>query len=247
MALVGAIGCNDTAVVLRISGDGTLDSMCVELDAGGAARFGRRYDLTRTPLPQTLTAVAESRDQMQVLATGIQRGQPQVRDRRQIAFRSGQVLEADLSLAACLPVRAAPVEVSFNSVATVSGAVDRALLLPAASGVGAVAVAFGAGQAARYSASATALTLAGGIDRRARCRRCRVERRRSRRRLPRRSAALADGSRAVAVAARGRRNFRRALRPWRRPRARSSPPEISTVTELRPGGGGGRRSAPLPQ
>src|SRR2546423_8844309 len=57
---VAAAGCNDTAIVLRIASDrpaGALDGICVELDAGGGERFGRRYDLPSLPLPQTLTVL----------------------------------------------------------------------------------------------------------------------------------------------------------------------------------------------
>ena len=46
---------------LRIASDrpaGAIDGICVELDAGGGQRFGRRYDLPSLPLPQTLTRAA---------------------------------------------------------------------------------------------------------------------------------------------------------------------------------------------
>jgi hypothetical protein len=163
MGGVFGTACSDTGVVLKISGNqpsGRLDSLCVELDAGGAARFGRRYDLGLHPLPQTLTAVSQSRDAVQILATGIARGQPVVRDRRNVGFRNGEVLEVNLTLNACLP---SPTEGRFQLVKSLSGAVDRALLLPSALGVGGVAVAFAAGQAARYQASAAGVEPMSGV------------------------------------------------------------------------------------
>src|SRR5207249_2333384 len=123
--------CNDTGVVFRVASDraaAELDGLCLELDAGGAARFGRKYDLATRPLPQTLTAVAESRDGVQAIATGERRGLPIVRDRRNLLFRSGQLLHVDLSLNVCVP---SPSEGKFTAVASVDGAVERALLTPA--------------------------------------------------------------------------------------------------------------------
>jgi FG-GAP-like repeat len=163
LALVGA-GCNDTAIELRVVSDSlstALDAMCLELDAGGAARFGRSYSLAARPLPQTLTALSESRSSLQAIAIGLKRALPVARDRRNVPFRSGEELHVDLALDACLP---APTDGKFSLGASAAGAVDRALLLPSVGGVGGTAVAFGGGGVTRYSASASALMReAGGL------------------------------------------------------------------------------------
>src|SRR5437762_3237897 len=94
--------CNDTAVVIRVSSDrgigvgaAQLAAICVELDAGGAARFGRRYDLAARPLPQTLTALAGGRDAVQVIVRGLQSGVEAARARALVPFRSGEILHLE--------------------------------------------------------------------------------------------------------------------------------------------------------
>ncbi|HEX8954217.1 MAG TPA: hypothetical protein VF945_20315, partial [Polyangia bacterium] len=70
-------GCNDTAIVLRVTSDrstsngGALDGICVELDAGGGQRFGRRYDLPSLPLPQTLTVLPGGKPAAQMIVYGL--------------------------------------------------------------------------------------------------------------------------------------------------------------------------------
>src|SRR5689334_20804568 len=75
-----AIGCNDTAIVLRFASDrpatgaAAIDGMCVELDAGGGQKFGRRYSLPSLPLPQTLTVLPGGKPGAQMIVYGLQRG-----------------------------------------------------------------------------------------------------------------------------------------------------------------------------
>jgi hypothetical protein len=135
-----------------------MDSLCLELDAGGAARFGKKFDLGSRPLPQTITAVSESRDAVQAIATGERLALPVARDRRNLDFKGGQVLHVDLTLNVCLP---SPTQGNFAKVSTIDGAVDRAIMIPAPE-VGAIAMAFSAGKVARYFASATAFKALSG-------------------------------------------------------------------------------------
>ncbi|MCA1663989.1 MAG: hypothetical protein LC659_06945, partial [Myxococcales bacterium] len=88
-------GCNDTAIVLRIASDrpaGALDGICVELDAGGGEKFGRRYDLPSLPLPQTLTVLPAGKSAAQMIVYGLKRGLEVARTRQELAFKSGSVL-----------------------------------------------------------------------------------------------------------------------------------------------------------
>jgi hypothetical protein len=150
-------------VVFRVVSDrapAEMDSLCIELAAGGAARFGKKFDLASRPLPQTISAVTESRESVQATATGERRALPVARDRRELNFKSGQVLHVDLSLNVCLP---SPTQGQFAKTASVDGAVDRAVLLPAA-GAGAIAVAFSSlqgGKVTRYSEKL--VPLSGGL------------------------------------------------------------------------------------
>ena len=162
-------GCNDTAVVLRIASNlgaagtpGGLTSMCVELDADAAFRFGRRYDLGQLALPQTLTALSGGRASFQALVYGYRQAQEVVRARRQIPFRSREIVRFDVPLDACAP-SAQAASGNFSPAGHADGAYDggRALLTPAPAGD--LAVAVSAGGAARLTASSAGLQpLAGG-------------------------------------------------------------------------------------
>ena len=103
-------GCNDTAIVLRIASDrvanraGALDAICVELDAGGGAKFGRRYDLPSLPLPQTLTVLPAGKSAAQLDRVRARARHSRSRATRQeLAFKSGSVLHVDVPLDACQP------------------------------------------------------------------------------------------------------------------------------------------------
>ncbi len=161
-ALVVLCGCDDTGVIFRVASDRSaaqLDTLCLELDAGGAARFGRSYGLAAHPLPQTITAVSQSRSAVQALVSGFFRGQPVARDRRNLPLRSGEVLHVDLSLDACL---ASPTDARFSAAAAPSGvgagAIDRAVMLPSTRGPGGTVMAFGGGKVSLFDASGTTLT-----------------------------------------------------------------------------------------
>src|SRR5579863_4763038 len=106
--MVWGAACNDTAIVLDISSDrktGSFDALCVELDAGNVARFGRRYAVTATEnaLPQSLTALAGGMPSLQALVYGYKRGQVIARDRQQVTFKSGGVLHVPVALDRCQP------------------------------------------------------------------------------------------------------------------------------------------------
>src|SRR2546423_5946870 len=99
-----AAGCNDPAIVLRFASDrpaGALDGICVELDAGGGERFGRRYDLPSLPLPQTLTVLPGGKAAAQMIVYGLLRGTEVARARQELSFRPGSVLHVDVPLHAC--------------------------------------------------------------------------------------------------------------------------------------------------
>lgn len=165
-----AAGCNDTAIVLRVASNRpaapappALDAICVELDAGGGERFGRRYDLPSLPLPQTLTVLPGGKPSTQAIVFGLHRGIEVARSRRQLSFRSGSVLHVDVPLDACAPHA---IGAAFEAAAAASGdAVDAALLAPGPQSptAGDVALAMASGRSARYSvAAAGAGALVGG-------------------------------------------------------------------------------------
>jgi hypothetical protein len=140
-------------VVLRIESNrptSELDAICVELDAGGITRFGRRYDLGSAPLPQTLTAVAGGRTGFQSIVYGLHHGVEVVRARNQVTFRDGAVARLDVSLDECV---AGSSSGRFQSAGTTQGAVDRVALGPAPSG--GLVLSLAAGRAARSHAAAT--------------------------------------------------------------------------------------------
>ncbi|MDB4967529.1 MAG: hypothetical protein JWN44_3218 [Myxococcales bacterium] len=156
-ALWTVAGCNDTAVVLRIASNrpaGQLDGICVELDAGGARRFGRRYALPSLPLPQTLTVLPGGRPATQSIVYAFGHGIEVARDRRVIPFKSANVLHVDVPLDACQPH---PSSGRFTAAAAPTGeAIEAATLAPAAdaTGGGDIALGLAAGRAARYSVAA---------------------------------------------------------------------------------------------
>ena len=132
-------GCNDTAIVLRISSDRptsmatpatSLDGICVELDAGGAKKFGQHYALSSLPLPQTLTVLPAGRADAQMIVYGLSRGLEVARARQELSFRSGSVLHVDVPLDACQPhgtsarfaAAAPPSGDAYDAVAMVPGA-----------------------------------------------------------------------------------------------------------------------------
>ncbi len=159
-------GCNDTAVVVRVESDrgpSELDAICLQLDAAGSSRFGRRYQLATRPLPQTLTALAGGRTSFQAIVYGLKNGIEVARTRRQLAFKDGAVELVSLPLDTCVP---APSSGTFRLAGNVPGAIDRALLEPAASG--GLALALGAGQALRDAAWARDL----GCDARSQAQSC---------------------------------------------------------------------------
>lgn len=161
---LGASGCNDTAVVLRIvsnrpspPGPAGLDAICIELDAGGGQRFGRRYGLPSLPLPQTLTVLPAGRSSAQALVFGLQHGIEVTRARRELAFKGSTVLHVDVPLDACAPH---PSGAHFTAAAAPSGgAVEAALLLPGPTSTtaGDVALAAAAGLSARYTVAASGI------------------------------------------------------------------------------------------
>src|SRR6185437_10315118 len=145
--LLAAAGCNDTAIVLRITSDraassgGALDGICVELDAGGGERFGRRYDLPSLPVAQ-------------MIVYGLQRGTEVARARQELSFKSGSVLHVDVPLDACKPHATSG---RFAAVAAPTGdALDAAALLPGANTTtsGDLALAAAAGLSSRFSVGA---------------------------------------------------------------------------------------------
>ena len=109
---------------------GALDGICVELDAGGGEKFGRRYDLPSLPLPQTLTVLPGGKSSAQMIVYGLKRGTEVARARQELSFRSGSVLHVDVPLDACQPrgtsarfvAAAAPTGDAFDAVALVPGA-----------------------------------------------------------------------------------------------------------------------------
>lgn len=162
--VMAAAGCNDTALVLRIASNRPprgLDAMCLELDAGGAQRFGRRYNLSSLPLPQTLTVLPGGRDATQAVVYGAARGVEVARARRQLSFTSGKVLHVDLPLDAC---ERRPAPLSLHAAAPPTGdPVDAAALVPGAGDGGDLGLTLAAGQSMRWSASGSGLgALAGG-------------------------------------------------------------------------------------
>ncbi|MGZ3425020.1 MAG: FG-GAP repeat domain-containing protein [Polyangia bacterium] len=164
-----AAGCNDTAIVLRIasdrplSGGSALDGICIELDAGGGKRFGRRYDLPSLPLPQTLTVLPGGRSSAQLIVYGTRRGTEVARVRRDLSFRSGSVLHVDVPLDACQPHASSGL---FAAIAAPTAeAVDAVALVPGAHAFtsGDLALALAAGQSTRVSVGAAGVgALVGG-------------------------------------------------------------------------------------
>ena len=170
VALAALAGCNDTAIVLRIASDrtssspgGALDAICVELDAGGGKKFGRRYDLPSLPLPQTLTVLPGGKSAAQMIVSGLKRGTEVARARQELSFKSGSVLHVDVPLDACQPrgtsarfvATAAPTGDAFDAVALVPGA--------NAASSGDLAVAEAAGVSTRYGVAAAGVgALVGG-------------------------------------------------------------------------------------
>ncbi len=161
-----AAGCNDTAVVLHITSDrraGALDAICVELDAGGGERFGRRYDLPSLPLPQTLTVLPGGKSAAQMIVYGLLRGTEVARARQELSFRSGSVLHVDVPLDACRPH---PTSGRFMAVAPPTGdAFDAVALMPGANAAksGDLAIAEASGQSVRSSVAAAGVgALVGG-------------------------------------------------------------------------------------
>ena len=165
-ALIYVAGCNDTAVVLRIASDrpaGALDGICVELDAGGGERFGRRYDLPSLPLPQTLTVLPAGKSAAQMIVYGLSRGLEVARARQELSFKSGSVLHVDVPLDAC---RARATSGRFAAAAAPTGdAIDAVALMAGANATtaGDIAIAAAAGKSTRYSVSSGGVgALVGG-------------------------------------------------------------------------------------
>jgi hypothetical protein len=163
-------GCNDTAIVLRIASDrpltgaaGALDGICVELDAGGGKRFGRRYDLPSLPLPQTLTVLPGGKSAAQMIVYGTKRGTEVARARQELSFRSGSVLHVDVPLDACQPHASSG---RFSSIAAPTGeSVDAVALVPGANAAmsGDLALALASGRSTRDSVAAAGIgALVGG-------------------------------------------------------------------------------------
>ncbi len=164
-ALVAA-GCNDTAIVLRIASDrpaGQLDSICVDLDAGGGQKFGRRYDLPSLPLPQTLTVLPGGKPAAQMIVYGLRRGVEVARARQELSFRSGSVLHVDVPLDVCQPHASSG---RFATGAPPTGdAFDAVALLPGANAAssGDIALAMASGTSMRASVGAAGIgALVGG-------------------------------------------------------------------------------------
>jgi hypothetical protein len=111
----------------------SLDAMCIELDADGLSRYGKRFELAANPLPQTLSVLAGGRSQMQVLAYGLSHGQEALRARRVVPFQHGAVEKLPFPVDACVP---APTAAKFQPAAMSGGAfmTGRAALLPAPTG-----------------------------------------------------------------------------------------------------------------
>jgi len=158
-------GCNDTAIVLRIASDrpaGAIDGICVELDAGGGERFGRRYDLPSLPLPQTLTVLPGGKSTAQMIVYALKRGTEVARTREELTFKSGSVLHVDVPLDLCQPRATSG---RFAAPAAPSGdVVDRVALMPGAtSTAGDLALGMAAGSSMRYSVAAAGVgALVGG-------------------------------------------------------------------------------------
>lgn len=163
MSVALTLGCNDTAVVLRVTSNQMLDSVCVGLDADGAHRFGRRYDVSQPAgltLPQTLSVLAGGKSAFQEQSFGYRRGIESARSRRTLSFRGGQVERFDVALDTCAPVATA--SATFRVGAQAPGPFDRAALVSGPDGPQLLAVA--AGQAARFAVGADALgPLPGGV------------------------------------------------------------------------------------
>lgn len=167
--LLWVAGCNDTAIVLRITSDrspangGVLDGICVELDAGGGERFGRRYDLPSLPLPQTLTVLPGGKPAAQMIVYGLQRGTEVARARQELSFKSGSVLHVDVPLDVCKPHASSG---HFAAIGAPTGdAFDAVALVPGANATtsGDIALAAAAGVSARYSVGAAGVgALVGG-------------------------------------------------------------------------------------
>jgi hypothetical protein len=165
----GAIGCNDTAIVLRFASDrpatgaAAVDGLCVQLDAGGGEKFGRHYQLSSAPLPQTLTVLPGGKPDAQMIVYGLQRGTEVTRTRRQLGFRSGSVLHVDVPLDLCQPH---PSSLAFMAPGAATGdAFDAAALVPGANAAssGDIAVALATGTSTRYSVAAAGVgALVGG-------------------------------------------------------------------------------------
>jgi hypothetical protein len=165
LAAYAIAGCNDTAIVLKIASDrsaGALDSICVELDAGGGQRFGRRYDLPSLPLPQTLTVLPGGKSSAQMIVYGLKRGTEVARTREELAFKSGSVLHVDVPLDLCQPRATSGL---FSAVSAPTGdALDKVALMPGAlSTAGDLALGAAAGVSTRYSVAAAGVgALVGG-------------------------------------------------------------------------------------
>jgi hypothetical protein len=157
--------CNDTAIVLRIASDrpaAALDSICVELDAGGGERFGRRYDLPSLPLPQTLTVLPAGKSTAQMIVYGLKRGTEVARAREELTFKSGSVLHVDVPLDVCQP-RATSARFAAAAAPT-SDTVQAVALMPGAtSTAGDLALGAALGSSMRYSVAAAGVgALVGG-------------------------------------------------------------------------------------
>src|SRR5258706_4702531 len=115
-----ACGC-DSGALLHLKaqdlGKGlrSVDGYCLELDADGEARFGRKYDLAQNPLPQTLGVVAQGRTNAQAILYALHRGLPLAHTRLKFVFRGGAV---DFVLPATSCTRSATIRTA-NSQAVV--------------------------------------------------------------------------------------------------------------------------------
>jgi hypothetical protein len=175
----GVGGCQDTSLAIHITApDGAAgsvgsgasagpDAICLELDADGTERFGRRYELASYPLPQSLTALPGDKSAVEALVYGLRQGLPTSRSRKVVNVRPGVVTDVSLPLGACKKAASAPSGIFKRAGAPLPGSVDRAIIVPTpASGAaagGMQVVALSAGRVLRASATSGGLTaLAAG-------------------------------------------------------------------------------------
>jgi hypothetical protein len=154
-------GCNDTAAVVQVVSDraaGELDGICLELDADGASRFGRRYALSPSrALPQTLTALASGRASMQALVYGLRHGVAIARAREEVPFRPGTILQVQMALDACVAAANAGAIPTWMAAGQSIDPTDRAALTPAFSASDDFAIGAAMAHIAHYDASANSL------------------------------------------------------------------------------------------